>query len=76
MQQAQGEYDKVSWRGDVAASGQAQTLQSATIDYNSAKAAYDALVATSKSDASSKVRGRPPRHCARPRPASMRSKTR
>ena len=35
--------------------GQAQTLQSATIDYNSAKAAYDALVATSKSDASSKV---------------------
>ncbi len=55
VQQAQGEYDKVSWRGDVAASGQAQTLQSATIDYNSAKAAYDALVATSKSDASSKV---------------------
>ena len=45
----------MSWRGDVAASGQAQTLQSATIDYNSAKAAYDALVATSKSDASSKV---------------------
>ena len=55
VQQAQGEYDKVSWRGDVAASGQAQSLQSATIDYNSAKAAYDALVATSKSDASSKV---------------------
>jgi len=55
VQQAQGEYDKVSWRSDVAASAQAQSLQSATIDYNSAKAAYDALVATSKSDASSKV---------------------
>lgn len=55
LEKAQGDYDKVSWRGDVGATTQAASLQSATIDYNSAKAAYDALVATSKTDASSKV---------------------
>ncbi len=55
LEQAQAEYDKVSWRGDVGASAQAQTLQSATIDYDSAKAAYDALAATSATDAKSKV---------------------
>jgi HlyD family secretion protein len=55
LEQAQGEYDKVAWRGDAAATGQAQTLQSATIDYDAAKAAYEALGATSKSDASSKI---------------------
>jgi HlyD family secretion protein len=55
VQQAQSDYDKVAWRGDVGASAQAQALQSATIDYDSAKAAYEALAATSASDAKSKV---------------------
>ena len=55
LQQAQGAYDKISWRGDVGASSEAQTLQTATIDYDTAKTAYDSLVATSKSDAASKV---------------------
>jgi HlyD family secretion protein len=55
LQQAQGAYDKISWRGDVGASSEARTLQSATIDYNTAKAAYDAIAATSKTDAASKV---------------------
>ena len=55
MQSAQGEYDKVSWRGDVGASSQAATLQTATLDYNSAKAAYESVAATAKSDADSKV---------------------
>ncbi len=55
LQQAQSNYDKVSWRGDVAASSQAQALQSATIDYESAKAAYDAAVATGDGDRKSQV---------------------
>jgi HlyD family secretion protein len=55
LQSAQADYDKVAWRGDAAATGQAQTLQSATLDYDASKAAYEALVATSKSDASSKI---------------------
>ncbi len=55
LQQAQGAYDKISWRGDVGASSESQTLQTATIDYNSAKTAYEALVNTSKTDAASKV---------------------
>lgn len=55
LEKAQGEYDKVSWRGDVGATSQASTLQGATIDYDQAKANYDALAATSKTDASSKV---------------------
>ena len=55
LQQAQAAYDKISWRGDVGMSSEAQTLQTATIDYNTAKSAYDALVATSKTDAASKI---------------------
>jgi HlyD family secretion protein len=55
LQSAQSDYDKVAWRGDAAATSQAQTLQSATIDYDAAKSAYQALAATSESDASSKV---------------------
>jgi HlyD family secretion protein len=55
LQQAQGDYDKIVWRGDAAATSQAQALQSATIDYDAAKAAYQAVAATSKSDASSKI---------------------
>ena len=55
LEKAQGDYDRVAWRGDAAASSQAQTLQTATIDYDQAKASYDALVATSGTDADSKV---------------------
>lgn len=55
LEKAQGDYNKVAWRGDVAASTQAQALQSATIDYEQAKANYDAVLATAKSDANSKI---------------------
>jgi HlyD family secretion protein len=55
LEKAQGDYDKVSWRGDVGATSQASSLQSATIDYNSAKANYDALAATAKTDTNSKI---------------------
>lgn len=55
LEKAQGDYDKVAWRGDVGMTSQAATLQSATIDYETAKAAYEALVATSKTDAASKI---------------------
>ena len=41
LRDAQWAYDQVSYRGDVAASSQASALQQATIDYNSAKAAYE-----------------------------------
>ena len=55
LEKAQGDYDKVAWRGDVGATTQAASLQSATIDYEQAKANYDALIATSKTDANSKI---------------------
>lgn len=55
LEKAQGEYDKVAWRGDVGATSQAATLQSATIDYEQAKANYDALAATAQTDANSKI---------------------
>jgi HlyD family secretion protein len=45
LQQAQQAYDQVAWRNDVAASTEAANLQSATIDYQSAKAAYDQAIA-------------------------------
>jgi HlyD family secretion protein len=41
LQQAQWAYDQVSYKGDVGSSSQAADLQSATIDYNTAKAAYE-----------------------------------
>jgi HlyD family secretion protein len=41
LQQAQWDYDRVAYKGDVGASSQAATLQQATIDYNVAKAAYE-----------------------------------
>jgi HlyD family secretion protein len=41
LQQAQWAYDQVSYKGDVGSSSQAADLQSATIDYNAAKAAYE-----------------------------------
>jgi RND family efflux transporter MFP subunit len=40
LQKAQSDYDKVAWRSDVGMSTQAQTLQSATLDYQSALANY------------------------------------
>ncbi|HEX9116552.1 MAG TPA: efflux RND transporter periplasmic adaptor subunit [Anaerolineae bacterium] len=55
LETAQASYDKISWRGDAAASQQAQTLQSATIDYQSAKSNYDTLAATNTTDTNSKV---------------------
>ncbi len=55
LAQAQGAYDQVAWRPDVAMMPQAQTLQNATIDYQQAKANYDALAATAKTDADSKI---------------------
>jgi HlyD family secretion protein len=45
LQQAQQAYDQVAWRNDVGASTEAANLQSATIDYQSAKAAYDQAIA-------------------------------
>ncbi len=41
LQQAQDDYDRVAYRGDIGASQQAMALQEATIDYESAKAAYE-----------------------------------
>lgn len=55
LAQAQAAYDPVAWRPDVGMMPQAQTLQNATIDYNQAKANYDALAATAKTDADSKL---------------------
>jgi len=40
LHHAQTAYDAVSWKGDVAASEQATALQSATLSYESAQAAY------------------------------------
>ena len=55
LQEAQGAYDRVSWRGDVAASSEAASLQTATIDYNTARAAYESAAATSGTDTASKI---------------------
>ena len=40
LAKAQSDYDKVAWRSDVGMSTQAQTLQTATLDYQSALANY------------------------------------
>jgi len=45
LQQAQSAYDGVSWRPDAAMSSQALELQSATADYDRAKANYDIAMA-------------------------------
>jgi HlyD family secretion protein len=57
LQQAQAAYDKVAWRADVAMTSQAQTLESATIDYDQAKANYEAQAATAGANAASTVAG-------------------
>lgn len=41
VRRAQTAYNAVSWKGDIAASSEAAQLQSATITYERAKAAYD-----------------------------------
>jgi HlyD family secretion protein len=46
LQQAQGNYNKIAWRPDVGMSAEATALQSATIDYQSALAAYKTTQAT------------------------------
>ena len=45
MQEAQTEYDKVAWREDVGMTRQAAQLQTTTISYGSALAAYEDAVA-------------------------------
>jgi len=55
LQQAQAAYDRVAARPDIGALPQAQQLQAATIDYNQAKASYEALLATSNADAAASV---------------------
>ncbi len=45
LDQAQGAYNAIAWRGDVSMTTQAANLQSATADYNSAVANYQITVA-------------------------------
>lgn len=52
---AQGDYDRVAWQPDIQSRPEALALQSATIDYEQAKANYDALFLTAASDAQSRV---------------------
>ncbi len=44
LRQAQAEYNKISWAGDVGNTPQALALESATLDYDVARANYEALV--------------------------------
>jgi len=46
LQQAQGAYDKIAWRGGAGATSEAAALQQATIDYQTARANYDLTAAT------------------------------
>lgn len=46
LAEAQRAYDQVAWRNDVGMTTEAAELQSATIDYESAKAAYNESVAS------------------------------
>jgi HlyD family secretion protein len=43
VRQAQAEYDKIAWAGDVGETPQAMALEQATLDYQAAKAQYDRL---------------------------------
>ncbi|MFN8466915.1 MAG: efflux RND transporter periplasmic adaptor subunit [Caldilineaceae bacterium] len=53
---AQGAYDKIAWQGSAGMSSEASALQDATIDYESAKAAYEeATAAANSSDLQSAV---------------------
>jgi len=44
LRQAQAEYDKIAWAGEVGETPQALALESATLDYQVAKANYEALL--------------------------------
>lgn len=46
LEQAQGAYNRIAWRGDVGSTSQAAELQRATIDYQSALANYNLTLAT------------------------------
>jgi HlyD family secretion protein len=46
LQQAQSEYNKIAWRGDVGMTSQAAALQQATIEYQTALANYKMTEAT------------------------------
>ena len=51
VDEAQRAYDQVAWKNDVGASSQAATLQSATIDFEKAKAAYAESTAAASNSA-------------------------
>lgn len=55
LRQAQGNYDKVAWLPDIGARPEALALQSATIDYQQAKANYDLLLRTADPNSQSKI---------------------
>ncbi len=44
LRQAQAEYDKIAWAGDVGETPQAIALEQATLSYQAAKARYDRVV--------------------------------
>ncbi|MEW5720831.1 MAG: biotin/lipoyl-binding protein, partial [Chloroflexota bacterium] len=46
LQNAQGAYNRIAWRGDVGLTQQAVDLQNATIEYQSALANYNMTIAT------------------------------
>ena len=44
VRQAQAEYDKIAWAGDVSSTPQALALETTTLDFNAARASYQALL--------------------------------
>lgn len=55
LQAAQASYDRVATAPNIGSRSESVTLQGATIDYNQAKANYEASLATAGSDAKTKV---------------------
>ncbi|MDA8217062.1 MAG: efflux RND transporter periplasmic adaptor subunit [Dehalococcoidales bacterium] len=55
VQKAQGDYDRVAYMPNIGSRPEALALQSATIDYEQAKANYEALQSTASVDAKSRV---------------------
>lgn len=56
LAEARRAYDKVAWRNDIGMTSQAADLQSATIDYESAKAAYaESIAAANNSELQSAI---------------------
>lgn len=54
LQKAQSDYNAVAWRPDIGMTSQAQTLQTATIDYNTALANYNVSASNIANDNSVK----------------------